>query len=193
MAHLYWRLFFPTNFPGQSRTSVAICEMRSTIGGPNVATGGTASASSQLSGTTVAANAFDGDVNTRWESSTGAGPHWLMYQFAAPVDIVELALRPDGTLSPISPPGNFTLQSSDDGLVWNDVATFENVRPWSGGETRLYQVGVVPRIFTTMVAGEVLLQEKLPVRVTMVAVEVLASVASSGGQVARRRPLIISG
>lgn len=192
MAHLYWRLFFPTNFPGEQRTSTAICEMRSTIGGPSVATGGTASASSRLSGTTEAANAFDGNVNSRWESASNAGPHWLMYQFAAPVDIVELALRPFGSSSPASPPGNFTLQSSDDGLGWNDVATFENVWPWSGGETRLYQVGVEPRVFATMVAGEVLLQEKLPVRVTMAAVEVLASVAS-GGQGARRRPLIISG
>lgn len=192
MAHLYWRLFFPTNFPGESRTGVAICEMRSTIGGPNVATGGTASASSQWTSATGAENAFDGNVSTRWESVTNAGPHWLMYQFAAPVDIVELALRPFGSTSPSAPPGNFTLQSSDDGLAWNDVANFENVRPWSVGETRLYQVGVVPRIFTTMVAGEVLLREELPVRVTMVAVEVLASVAS-GGRVARRRPLIISG
>lgn len=193
MAHLYWRLFFPANFPGESRTGVAICEMRSAIGGPNVATGGTASASSQLTGTTGAENAFDGNVNSRWESASNAGPHWLMYQFAAPVDIVELALRPFGSTSPSTPPGSFTLQSSDDGLAWNDVANFENVRPWSAGETRLYRVGVVPRVFTTMVAGEVLLQEKLPVRVTMAAVEVLASVASSGGQVARRRPLIISG
>jgi len=193
MAHLYWRLFFPANFPGFSRTSVAICEMRSTIGGPNVATGGTASASSQLTGSTGAENAFDGNVDTRWESDSSAGPHWLMYQFAAPVDIVELALRPYGSLSPVSPPGNFTLQSSDDGLVWNDVANFENVRPWSADETRLYQVGVIPRVFTTMIAGEVLLQEKLPVRVTMVAVEVLASVASGGQGASRRRPLIISG
>ena len=193
MAHLYWRLLFPANFPGERRTCIAVCEMRSAIGGPNVATGGTASASSQLSGTTGAENAFDGNTNTRWESASDAAPNWLMYQFAAPVDIVELALRSYGSLSPVSPPGNFTLQSSDDGLVWNDVANFENVRPWSAGETRLYQVGVEPRVFTTMVAGEVLLQEKLPVRVTMVAVEVLASVASSGGQVARRRPLIISG
>lgn len=109
-AHTYWALFVS----GQSSlggAEVSEAEMRGAIGGPDLCSGGTASASSG-----TAANAFDNSNSTVWSSAAGRGLHRLAYQFASAVEVVEVAVR-TGT-SPNYLPPFAVLAWSDDGAAW---------------------------------------------------------------------------
>lgn len=105
--------------------------MRTSIGGSNVVSGGTASASSEYSASYSAAKAFDGSVATDngWLSGNHAY-EWLQYDFGAgnDKDIVEIVLKtPAASGSGIvssNLPVYGVCQASDDAFAWNDVFYF---------------------------------------------------------------------
>lgn len=137
-SHAHWRLFLMN--PGDTAVSVAEAQFRATPGGADQATGGTASASSTFSGF-PASNAFDNDTGTLWNNSaSGANRRWawLRYQFAAPVEVAEVALtmRNDGFIA--TAPQHFAVQYSDDGTVWTTAWMVLGETGWSLGETRVY-------------------------------------------------------
>ena len=71
-AHRYWAEWF-SNYNGRDFVTVCEMEMRETAGGSNFLTGGTASASSYLSGNSslyAASKTVDGNTSTRWASSS---------------------------------------------------------------------------------------------------------------------------
>lgn len=135
-AHLYWRLNVSVN-NGSSGLAVAELVLRTTPGGAQAATGGTAS--SPQSG--APANAFDGNASTNWNPGFTAGQ--LQYQFASAVDIVEYAItaRNDSTLYLGDCPRAFTLESSDDGTTWAIADSVRNQGPWTLGESRTFTTG----------------------------------------------------
>ena len=88
-AHRYWRLFSIYN-NGYAHTNVCELEMFTSLGGPNVCTGGTAFASSEYPGW-EAAKAFDGvktgDHGWSTLSSGTQVNQWVGYDFGAGNDV----------------------------------------------------------------------------------------------------------
>ncbi|MEV5033688.1 discoidin domain-containing protein [Sphingobium sp. LMC3-1-1.1] len=120
--HLYWRLLALDNWGDGSVTGLSDIELRGVQGGPNLATGGTPSVSNAGGGGS-AAGAFDGDPATGWVAS-GTTNQWAQYQFADPVEIVEVQLF-SGNIGGIGRlPRDCKLQYSDDGSSWTDAFAF---------------------------------------------------------------------
>lgn len=136
MAHQYWRIHI--NSTGEGWCSIAKLEFRATAGGADQATGGTALADGALGGN-PASNAFDSDPNTIWHSQDNVPPHWLGYQFAAPVDVTEIAIT-SRNLSPwgtTQAPDLFDLEWSDDGSAWSTEESVD-ATAFTTGETKVF-------------------------------------------------------
>jgi hypothetical protein len=111
-----WRIYIYVAVNGTQNPVISELQLRATIGGANQATGGTASAiSTNLS--RVAANAFDGNSTTSWQSGeTPPNPCWLQYTTASPFTVNEVAITVDSALA-VGGPGWFDVQYFD-GTVW---------------------------------------------------------------------------
>lgn len=94
---------------------VSEIEMHTSIGGANVCTGGTPSASSAQASFPVA-NAFDGNSSNFWASATPP-TQWIEYQFASAQDIVEFAITAAPDANVFAAPRDFQLQYFD-GSSW---------------------------------------------------------------------------
>jgi hypothetical protein len=70
-------------------------EMRGTVGGFDQCSGGTALASATNTGSS-AANAFDNNSGTIWDSGTTTLPQWIEYDFASNVDVRQFAYTSSG-------------------------------------------------------------------------------------------------
>lgn len=140
-AHLYWRINILTN-NGDGNVGLAGLEFRDTVGGSNVATGGTALCSNDWGGMFPAANAFDGNASTIWVTDAGP-PQWIGYHFASAVDIAQIAVQARPTYMGNSPK-DFDLQFSDDGAVWIQQSAFTGQTSWGSNETRTFAAGSPP-------------------------------------------------
>ena len=129
-AHVYWRLNVAEANGGATLT-IAEIELRTSVGGANVATGGTATAASG-----TAANAFDANNATNWALSSGT-IGWIQYQFGSAQDIVEHAITaPSATMT--NAPNRWTLQWSDDGSNWTSLAIVGGQTGWGSNEKRVF-------------------------------------------------------
>lgn len=139
-AHLYWRINISAR-QSSTYSSLAEVEMRATAGGADLCSGGTASADSFYSGAYVPANAFDNSAASVWASG-GTEPHWIRYQFAAPVTIAEVMLQaPPASYGGLPEQAkDFTIEHSDDGSAWTVAKTVTAEPAWTAGEVRLYSV-----------------------------------------------------
>lgn len=145
--HRYWRMFFPT----AANTGANAVEMRETIGGPNVAVGGTPSASSQYNSSFSAAAAFDGNASTFWNNAGNAGNNWLAYDFGAgnAKAISEIVYQYNDAGH--APPA-VQIQFSDDGATWTNyspVFTVQGTRANSQHRVNKDNMGVLFRLTTT--------------------------------------------
>lgn len=113
-AHRYWRLLFDYS-NASTRVAVAELEMRASVGGANLCTGGTPLGSVN-DGTNVASRAFDADTGTFWRTGTTPLYPYLGYDFGSPVTVVEAAWTnsSDATASARSA----VAQWSDDNVTW---------------------------------------------------------------------------
>lgn len=135
--HTYWRLLFQEVQSG-TVGDIRIQElyMAATSGGPDLTTGGTASASHVFS-TFVAANAFDNNTSTYWRANVSTPLNrWIKYQFTVPVEIREIILRASAT--PADTPTVFTVQFSDDNVNWFDEWAVNTPRTWTSGLQRTF-------------------------------------------------------
>ena len=159
-AHRYWRLVCRASGAGQTVVGLGELEMRTSIGGANVATGGTASASSTYSAAHAAGKAFDGltnDTGTGNAWATTGAPNvggaglgsfgWLQYDFGAgnEQDIVEIVIHCPGSggMSLNSMVTAWMFQWSDDGSSWTTQRhySFDPSTPaWSYSTSRIYDV-----------------------------------------------------
>lgn len=136
----YWRLFIdsPANGIGDY-SELTEFEMFESIGGSNVATGGTPFESSHFGGAIVD-HIFDGvkpggDV---WISG-GSGTQYVGYDFGAGNDkaIVAIGLSIAGSTG--RAPGNFHMEYSSDGSTWNSADWVVTGQiDWTGSQTRTY-------------------------------------------------------
>lgn len=132
-AHRYWRIEWVAS---SDRPAIAEVEMRTTPGGADQCSGGTASASSySYFGSGDPAYAFDNDLNTRWLSNFGASPEWLQYDFGSGNDkeIVEIKLTSEAGAWAGSPTAGRVLYS-DDGSSFTEAWTF-STPGWRGNGT----------------------------------------------------------
>jgi hypothetical protein len=133
----YWRIL--VNKTNGGNVSCSELQMRTTAGGSNVATGGTASASNVFGGGFEADKAFDGNNSTIWATATLAGT-WIKYDFGSgnEKDIVEVTWRSrsDGFVD--QNPSDFAIEYSTDDSVWNDAWRVHHTPFTSTGETRTF-------------------------------------------------------
>jgi hypothetical protein len=110
-----WRVFIYTSLSGTAFASISELELRGSVGGANLATGGTPSADSFNSSTGgFVANAFDGNSSTFWQSSAASG--WLQYTTASPITVNEVAITV-GSAVTNGGPAWFDVQYYD-GATW---------------------------------------------------------------------------
>jgi hypothetical protein len=160
-AHRYWRLQVRGN-GGSNYVGVGELQMRTSIGGVNVATGGTASASSTYNTSYTAAKAFDGltsdtGAGNGWDSASlynggdgisglGSFP-WLMYDFGSgnAKDIQEIAIFAPGTggVAVAELPTAWNFQYSDDNVYWATQRSYAfdaSTPAWTLNSSRVYDV-----------------------------------------------------
>ena len=157
-AHRYWRLRFPSGTVIGGRTYLTIPEVqfRSSIGGSQGATGGTATASSTYSGF-PASNAFIG--SSFWSSSGSATEgQWIAYDMGVgnSLSVVEFYVKPLSGYSSDMPPYIVCEYSDNDvdwvpelyatGITWANDGTgqaFSNTATRTGGHRfwRVYATG----------------------------------------------------
>jgi hypothetical protein len=137
-AHSYWRVYVPANRTQNGIWSVGEVQFRAAAGGPDQATGGTASAFSAAS---PAGNAFDDDAATPSASTdaTRGQAQWVRYAFAAPVEVAQvyLAARND-IYGPDEGAGALEVQYSDNGTTWATAWAVSPVPVWAAGEARTF-------------------------------------------------------
>lgn len=141
--HRYWRAVFDAVSGTASNLSIARFQMSETMGGADIATGGTASASTTFSGTS-AANAFDTDPATFWAANVTSLGSWLAYDLGAgnekAVREVAFTIRNDGTNWVDRSPMAGRIQWSDDGANWFTEFFFATSVNWSwAGQTRRFR------------------------------------------------------
>jgi hypothetical protein len=147
-AHRYWRVYITSKQGGSGATEMQELVMRTTVGGSQVATGGTASASSSWwTGAFPPSKAFDG-TSAEWISDGGvplpATPAWIEYDFGSgnAKDIVEIAITATGfggsTSTSIAK--DFQLQWSDDNSSWTTALSVTGDGAWIAGTTRTFTI-----------------------------------------------------
>lgn len=156
-AHRYWRIMIRET-GGGANGGVGELQMRTSLGGSNVAVGGTPSASSIFSAGYSAAKAFDGlttdtGAGNGWASQGmngggGIGSYpWLMYDFGPgnEKDIAEIVVFAPGSsgLGVGELPVRFDWQYSDNGVKWitqRSVSVDSTSSPWVLSTSRVFDV-----------------------------------------------------
>lgn len=120
-AHRYWRL----RMVGGATVRVSEVSMRTTVGGSNVATGGTPFASGTDAGS-AASNAFDSNSSTHWSFAAGTGVQsHIGYDFGSgnDKDIVEVVAEFNSAISSTANiPTSLRVEYSDDNVNWVPVS-----------------------------------------------------------------------
>ena len=155
-AHRYWRIQVRAT-GGGTNGGIGELEMRIVPAGANVASGGTASASS-VSGSYSAAKAFDGltvdgGANNAWQANLMGGSDglssrpWLKYDFGVgnDKDIVEIVMYcpAAGGLATNQMPTAWRFQYSDDNVVWTTIREYQfdsSTTAWAASTSRVYDV-----------------------------------------------------
>ncbi|QUN28696.1 discoidin domain-containing protein [Cupriavidus sp. KK10] len=138
-AHVYWR-FVPQLNGGGSVYTVSSLILRSSAGGANLATGGTA-IGSNYQGSFPIGNAFDGNDSTRAISSNlNSSP--IGYQLSSAADIVEYAIygRNDNSSFLNELWSAWNLEYSDDNVNWTLADSVRN-QSWALSEQKTFTVG----------------------------------------------------
>lgn len=116
--HAYWRI---RGLRGTGNAQFSKIEFRETIGGANVATGGTAFASTEFSSSYVAAYAFNENNSDYWAASGSVG-QWIAYHFPTPIKPAEIAMRVGDNAASY---WRFAaVDWSDDGVTWTNSGLF---------------------------------------------------------------------
>lgn len=161
----YYRLRFRAN-NGRETLNVAEVELRATAGGPNVAVGGTPSASSEYGDGFRAGQAFDANANTYWstlaKSVPTASSDFLGFPASYAFDanpnsfwstasaVTAAWIRWDaGGAAEVNryrirarhdagngAPKDWTLEYSDDATTWSTAHAVTNETAWANGEER---------------------------------------------------------
>ncbi len=132
----HWRMVTLTN-GGSAATSLVELEMRSSLGGTDQCSGGTASTNDDYGGAFPATNAFDNSLTTLW-AGNGAAGLWLRYVFASALRVVEIAITERDTEVTQAPRSGVVEYSTDSGATWGTAFTW-STGAWSAvNEQRVF-------------------------------------------------------
>ena len=142
-AYQYYRLNITADNGGGGLTQLAELALLGTPAlPPDVAVGGTATASGAYDSGQTAAAAFDGDPASSW--LVGADSGWLQYQFANnaayTVTAYQITSGSDTGLYPNRAPDDWQLLGSDDGQTWTPLDTEAGQADTASSDTRTYTV-----------------------------------------------------
>lgn len=124
---------------GRGTIDVAEAQLRESIGGPNVATGGLPYATSVFSSSLSASAAFDGDSGTHWSSASGVTSAELWYDHGTGSErsVVQYALQARSNANDGSP-RDWVFEGSNDLITWDTLDTVTGQTGWANGETRVF-------------------------------------------------------
>ena len=131
-----WRLV--TLSSDRSALSIGELELASTVGGANIATGGTPTMING-SGGSSAPNLFDGSLTTFHAAAAQSNDRWAIeYLLPAPALVAQFRIRARDSASGWleAPKAAFTQTSQDGGATWRTIDLFANAADWVSGETR---------------------------------------------------------
>lgn len=113
----HWRLVIPSTASGYAElTEVAFLN----AAGTDLSVGGTASASSEFSGTYSAAKAFDKSDATSWSSTFNSFPAYIQYDHGAPVDVEGIRILFTNLSGVSVNMGSLRVRYSSDATTWSD-------------------------------------------------------------------------
>jgi hypothetical protein len=116
-----WRIWGANTLAGFNMGLNEI-EFRSSYGGADTTSGGSAIFSSEFSAG-VGAQAFDNNSATQFATANGdVNPAWIGYLYASPITIVETMVKARTDAVPEQAPQRFSLDTSANGTVWAVVA-----------------------------------------------------------------------
>ena len=136
--HAWWQLNCTGNDGGNAYGLLQL-QFRTSIGGGQAATGGTATASETFDGAGGPYDLSHALANTGLYSGVDASnPQFLRYHFASAVDIAQIMIqaRNDGGEQDQAP-DTFDVQYSDDGTTWTTKWSV-STSGWGSGETRTF-------------------------------------------------------
>lgn len=136
--HAWWQLNCTGNDGGNAYGLLQL-QFRTSIGGGQAATGGTATASETFDGAGGPYDLSHALANTGLYSGVDASnPQFLRYHFASAVDIAQIMIqaRSDGGEQDQAP-DTFDVQYSDDGTTWTTKWSV-STSGWGSGETRTF-------------------------------------------------------
>lgn len=143
--HRYWRVRVLYTSSSGGSPGFADLEMHDTIGGPDLTTGKTATASADGSGAFPASNAIDGSNATFWTAAGAAAPtggHWIKIDFGAGTekDIIEIVIRTrNDSFGDDEAPTVFFVEYSDDNSTWVPAwEPLESTGSWAGDTSRTF-------------------------------------------------------
>jgi hypothetical protein len=127
---------------------VAEIQLRATVGGAAINTGGYGAGSTFPFNSTTAlpSKAYDGNNSTEYSSSGSVLPDVVAYDFgfgAEVVSPVQLKIRARSSFASQAPT-TFDLVYSDDGQTWTVQQSFTTPATWVGSEERLFGITVAP-------------------------------------------------
>ncbi len=137
-AHRYWRIHITAIQGLETFMAMAEVQMRTSVGGADQCTGGTASASDEFSASFAASKAVDDDAATAWSCNTAT--NWWKYDFGTAKDIVEYTIQAHNSV-PDRSPKDFTLQWSDDDTNWTTADTQAGITGWTAGMVKTFVPG----------------------------------------------------
>lgn len=128
-AYKHFRIYITKN-SGNTNGYISVNEFRlygeADHSGVDLCQGSTVTADTQYSVDRNPPKAIDGNPATFWESSNVGLPHWFKVELPEPAQVRSFYLS--STAFSGETPVDFSLQGSDDGIVWGDVAV---VKGWT--------------------------------------------------------------
>lgn len=146
VVYRYYRMYFGH---GQANLQIGEIEMRETAAGADATGGGTASASSEFSGSFPASYGFDNNDSNAWAAS-GGPPAWLKYDFGGGNEKVIEEIYLKNTTTPSQRPKSYVLQGSNDDSAWDDLA-FNSGQVANTGSAGTSTQSVIPDIYEEVV------------------------------------------
>lgn len=134
-----WRLLISAG-NGNPNISIAELALSPSSAGFNCAIGGVATANSTFSPTYQPGYALDGNNVTRWAAKgTDSLPYWLRVDMTAARVINQIQIRAAVDGGPFTDqPRDFIVQSSTDGMTWDNEWAVSASTGWAAGEVRVF-------------------------------------------------------
>lgn len=144
--HRFWGIQADAVQSGGLAFGVAEMELRATVGGATITTGGRGGAAKQpftTTNTNGGSAAFDANISTEYSSNGTTLPDVLAYDFdfgneKSPPAQIKITAR-SGTNNTQSPT-SFDLVYSDDGQNWSVQQSFTSPATWAANEARFFNV-----------------------------------------------------